>query len=81
MQQRGDGHVVHQLQARIAERDEVAGVDAEQLPEDLAQLFQTGDAAVIAGVGAGRIEVVAVAGQAEQAIGHDRAVEEPACRG
>ncbi len=68
MQQTEDGEVVHELEARVAERDQVLRIDGEQLTEDLTQLGQAVEAAVVTGVGALAVAVL-VAGQGQQRIG------------
>ncbi len=62
---------MHHLQARVVPGDEVLHRDAEQLAEDLPQLGQTVQAAVITGIGAFAIAVGVRfrAGQAQQRIG------------
>ena len=68
VQHREDDVVVHDLQAGVVSRDQVGYSDAEQFGEDLPQLRQTVEAAVVAGVGALTVAVVA-ARQGEQLVG------------
>ena len=49
--------LVHHRQARVAARDDLRGVDAEQVGEDLTELGETLEAAVVADVGAGAVLV------------------------
>ena len=50
-----DEHVAHHRQRGVAAGDDLLGLDPEQLGEDLAQLGQPGEAAVVAHVGAGAV--------------------------
>lgn len=60
---------MHDGQAGVAEGEQLAGGNAQQLPEDRAQLGQAVRAAVVAQVGARQVPVVGLARQPEEGVG------------